>query len=73
MHQFFVTVPDGSANRDHQPKLVFARYGKEVFLNKVVLSNNGNGLELLPGSREKKLIEERASGEALSLLIQPAR
>jgi hypothetical protein len=63
----------GTADYNHQPRLVFARYGKEVFLDKIFLSSNGNGRELLPGSREKMLIEKRASGEELSLLIQPAR
>jgi hypothetical protein len=73
VHQFVVTVPDGSANPNHQPKLVFGRYGNELFLDKVYLSSEGNGRELLPGSREKKLIEKRASGEELSLLFQPVR
>jgi hypothetical protein len=73
VHQFVLTVPDGSANRNHHPKLVFARYGNELFLDKVYLSSDGNGRELLPGSREKKLIEKRASGEELSLLLQPVR
>lgn len=73
VHQFVVTVPDGAANQNHQPKLVFARYGNELFLDKVYLSSEGNGRELLPGNREKKLIEKRATGEELSLLIQPVR
>jgi len=73
VHRFVLTVPDGTADYNHQPRLVFARYGKEVFLDKIFLSSNGNGRELLPGSREKMLIEKRASGEELSLLIQLAR
>ena len=73
VHEFVLTVPDGAANRNHQPKLVFARYGKEVFLNKVYLSTDGNGREVLLGNREKQLIRKRASGEELSMLLQPAR
>ena len=78
VHQFVLTVPDGAANHNHQPKLVFARYGKEVFLNKVYLSGStyrgdGNGRQLLQGDREKLLIRERASGEEVSLLMDSAR
>jgi hypothetical protein len=71
--QFALTVPDESANRSHQPQLVFTRYGNEAFLNKVFLSGNDDYYKLLPSSREKKLIQERTSGEELSLLIEPAR
>ena len=78
VHQFVSTVPDGAANRNHQPKLVFARYGKEVFLKKIYLSGptypgDGYGRELLQGDREKMLIRERASGEEISLLMDSAR
>ena len=72
VHRFFFTVPDGNANRTHQPKLVFARYGNELFLNRIYLSSEGNGSELLQGEREKKLILQRASGEELSLLMESA-
>lgn len=77
VHQFVSTVPDGATNRNHQPKLVFARYGMEVFLHKVYLSGStypgdGNGRELLQSDREKMLIRERASGEEVSLLIDSA-
>lgn len=71
--QFVLTVPDGASNRNHQPKLVFARYGKELFLDKVYASNEGNGRELLQRDREKMLIRKRASGEEVSLLIGSAR
>ena len=73
VHQLVLTVPQESANRNHQPKLVFTRYGDEVFLNTVFLSGNDDGRQLLQSSREKKLIQKGASGEKLSLLIQPAR
>jgi hypothetical protein len=73
VHQFVLTVPEESANRNHQPKLVFTRYGDEVFLNTVFLSGNDDGRQLLQSSREKQLIQKGASGEKLSLLIQPAR
>jgi hypothetical protein len=72
-HKFVLTVPEESANRNQQPKLIFTRYGNEVFLNKVFLSGDDDGRQLLPGSREKQLIQKRASGEELSLLIQPTR
>ena len=73
VHRFVLTVPDGTTNHNHQPRLVFARYGKEVFLDKVYLSNEDNGRELLQGNREKELIGKRASGEELSMLIELAR
>jgi hypothetical protein len=72
-HQFALTVPDQSANQDHQPKLVFTRYGNETFLNKVFLSASDDYRQLLPSGREKKLIQKRSSGEELSRLVQPAR
>ena len=73
VHRFVLTVPDGSTNRNHEPRLVFARYGKELFLDKIYLSSTDNGRELLPGDREKDLIRKRISGEELSLLIESAR
>jgi hypothetical protein len=73
VHRFVLTVPDGIANYNHQPRLVFARYGKELFLDKIYLSSVDNGHELLPGDREKDLIRKRISGEELSLLIESAR
>ena len=73
VHRFVLTVPDGTANYNHQPRLVFARYGKELFLDKIYLSSVDNGHELLPGDREKDLIRKRISGEELSLLIESAR
>jgi len=73
VHRFVLTVPDGAANHNHQSKLVFARYGKELFLDKVYLSSVDNGRKLLQGDREKDLIRNRASGEELSLLIESTR
>jgi hypothetical protein len=71
--QFALTVPGESSNRNHEPKLVFTRYGNEAFLHNIFSSGDDDGRQLLPSSREKKLIQERTSGEELSLLIQPAR
>lgn len=73
VHRFLLTVPDGAANHYHWPRLVFARYGKELFLEEVYLSSVDNGRELLQGDREKELIQKRATGEELSLLIESAR
>jgi hypothetical protein len=73
VHRFLFTVPDGAANHNRQPTLVFARYGKELFLKEVYLSSVDNGRELLQGDREKGLIQKRATGEELSLLIESAR
>ena len=73
VHRFLLTVPDGAANHNHQPTLVFARYGKELFLEEVYLSNVDHGRELLQGDREKELIQERATGEEISLLIESGR
>jgi len=72
-HKFALTVACESANRSHQPKLVFSRYGDEAFLNKVFLSGDSDCHQLSRSSREKKLIQKPASGEELSLLVQPAR
>jgi len=73
VHRFLLTVPDGAAKHNHRPTLVFARYGKELFLEEVYLSSVDNGRELLQGDREKELIQKRATGEELSLLIESAR
>jgi hypothetical protein len=72
-NQFALTIPGESANSSHKPKLVFTRYGNEMFLSKIFLSGDDDCRQPLPSSREKKLIQERSSGEELSLLIQPAR
>jgi hypothetical protein len=71
--QFALTLPGESNNRNHEPKLVFTRYGKEAFLHRIFLSGDDDGRQLLPSSGEKKLIQERTSVEELSLLIQPTR
>jgi len=72
-HQFALTVADDAANQGHQPKLVFARYGDETFLNKVFFSGGDDYRQLLQSKEEKKLIQKRTSGEELSLLVQPTR
>src|SRR5262249_56446447 len=70
--QFALTVGDEAANQGNQPKLVFARYGDETFINTVFVSRGEGNRHLLQRSRERKLIKERTSGEELSLLIKPA-
>ena len=72
-HQFALTVPGNSSNQDQTPRLVFARYGGEAFLEKVFFAGNEDYHELLRGSRENQLIKTQASGDELSLLMQPAR
>jgi hypothetical protein len=71
-HQFALTVPGNSGNQDQTPHLVFARYGGEAFLEKVFFAGNEDYHELLRGSRENQLIKTQASGDELSLLMQPA-
>jgi hypothetical protein len=70
--RFAFTIPGESTNDNHQPEVVFVRYGNESFLNKVFLSGDNECLILPRSSREKDLIHKQASGEELSLLIQPA-
>jgi hypothetical protein len=72
-HQVAFTVHGDSGNKYQKPNLVFRRYGSEAFLNRVFLSGSDDCHDLLRSSREKKLIQERSSGEEFSLLIQPAR
>ena len=72
-HQFVLTVGEEASNQDNQPKLIFTRYGDGTFLNKVFLSGSDDYRQLLPSSREKKLIQKRTSGEELSLLVQSGR
>ena len=57
-----------SANRDHQPKLVFVRYGTQTFLSQVFMSAENDCNQLPRSRREKNLIQ--TTGEELSLLIQ---
>ena len=72
-HQFVLTVPGDSSHQSQQPRLVFTRYGSEAFLKRVLFAGNEDYDELLRSSRENELIENQASGDELSLLIQPAR
>jgi hypothetical protein len=70
-HQFALTVPGDSGNQRQEAHLVFMRYGSEVFLNKVFFAGIEDYHELLRSSREKALIKNQASGDEVSLLIQP--
>ena len=72
-HVFALTVRGYSANRGQQPHIVFTRYGTEAFLNCVFLSVDDDCNQLPRSSREKRFIHNQASGDELSLLIQPAR
>jgi len=69
--RFTFTIPGESKNENRQPEAVFVRYGNESFLSKVFLSGDNECLVLPRSSREKVLIQKRASGEEVSLLIQP--
>jgi hypothetical protein len=69
--RFTFTIPGQSTNGNHQPEAVFVRYGSESFLSKVFLSGDNECLVLPRSSREKVLIQRKASGEEVSLLIQP--
>jgi hypothetical protein len=72
-HQFALTIPGDSGNQNQEPHLVFTRYGSEAFLKRVFFAGNEDYRELLRSRREKELIKNQASGDELSLLIQPAR
>ena len=72
-HQFALTIAGDSGNQPQEPHLVFTRYGSEAFLKRVFFVGNEDYHELLRSSREKELIKKQASGDELSLLIQPAR
>jgi|HubBroStandDraft_6_1064221.scaffolds.fasta_scaffold435520_1 hypothetical protein len=72
-HRFALTVPGDSANGSHHPHFVFTRYGTETFLNKVFLSADDDCNQFPRSSREKKLVQHRALGDELSLLIEPVR
>lgn len=72
-HQFALTIPGDSGNQTKEPHLVFTRYGSEAFLKRVLFAGNEDYHDLLRSSREKELIKKQASGDELSLLIQPAR
>ena len=72
-HQFVLTVPGDSSHQSQTPRLVFTRYGSEAFLKRVFFAGNEDYDELLRSSRENELIKNQASGDELSLLIEPAR
>jgi len=67
------TIGSDSTNRNQKARLVFTRYGSEVFLNSTFLSDYEDGHELRRSKREKQLIQQQMAHEELSLLVQPAR
>jgi len=69
--RFTLTIPGESKNDNRQPEAVFVRYGNESFLSKVFLSGDNECLVLPRSNRERVLIQREASGEEVSLLIQP--
>jgi hypothetical protein len=72
-HQFAMTFPGDPGKQSQESRLVFIRYGSEVFLKQVFLSGNEDCHELPESSRERELIKNQASGAELSLLIPPTR
>lgn len=72
-HQFVMTFPSDSDQQSQESRLVFIRYGSEVFLKKVSLSGNENSNELPESRKERELIRNQSSGAELSLLIPPTR
>ena len=60
------------ASRDGQPYLVFTRYGKDSFLNKIVFSID-NHYDLPRSAKEREIMAKLASGDQVAVLIQPAR
>jgi hypothetical protein len=72
-HQFVMTFPGDSDKQSQESHLVFIRYGSDVFLRKVFLSGNDDCQELPESRREREIVKNQASGDELSLLIQPPR
>jgi hypothetical protein len=72
-HQFAMTFPGDSDKQSQESHLVFIRYGSDVFLRKVFLSGNDDCQELPESRREREIVKNQASGDELSLLIQPPR
>ena len=70
---FALSLRDDANNHSEQPHLVFARYGTETFLNKVFMSSANDCNELRTSDRERMLQRKQATGEEVSLLIEPAR
>ena len=67
---YTLPVPGGNAaNRNGEPYLVFARYGGEAFLEKVVFSVTDN-YDLPRSSREKELMSKLMPREQPAVLIQ---
>ena len=71
--QLATTVDSDSTKRNQKARLVFTRYGSEVFLNSIFLSDYEDGHELQRSKREKQLIQQQMAREELSLLVEPAR
>jgi hypothetical protein len=71
--QLATTVGSDSTKRNQKARLVFTRYGSEVFLNSIFLSDYEDGHELQRSKREKQLIQQQMAREELSLLVEPAR
>ena len=72
--QNFALSFNGTSNKhSEQPHLVFTRYGTEFFLNRVFMSSANDYNELPTSNRERTLQRKQASGEEVSLLIEPAR
>jgi hypothetical protein len=69
--RYTLAIRGESANRDHQPKLVFVRYGTQTFLSQVFMSAE-NDCNQLPRSRREKNLSQTI-GDELSLIIQPVR
>ena len=71
--QFALTSPGGQAKgHNGEPYLVFARYGSDTFLSSVVFSAT-DSYALPKTNREKELIANRASGDQVAMVIQPAQ
>jgi hypothetical protein len=69
--RYTLAIRGESANRDHQPKLVFTRYGTQTFLSQVFMSAENDCNQLPRSRREKNLVQ--TTGDDLSLLIQSVR
>ena len=70
---FALSLRDDVTNHSDQPHLVFARYGTEIFLNKIFMSGANDCNELRTSNRERTLQRKHATEEEVSLLIEPAR
>lgn len=69
--QFALSTYGYSPEAVGKPHLVFRRYGNDVFLNQIFLSDDGEYNELLPSGKEQHL--RQVAGEQMSLLSVPSR